>query len=505
MNDLVILKGIDKRFGTLQALSDAAITLRRGRVAAIVGENGAGKSTLAKIIAGILPRDAGDLLVDGIPVGSWSRRQAIATGIGFVPQALSFVPTLSIIENHLLPGKGLRLDRRKARLELEEAAAEMDVLLDFATPVERLSLAERQLGEIVAAVAAGARILLLDEPTSALGPVEVDRLIRTIRRLAVAGTTIGLVTHRIAEVMDGADQITVLRGGKVMLDGETAGLDPDAVARLMVGERDRSKPVLSSVTTDWKRLEVGDLVVGDADQTLLDKVSFAIRQGEILAVAGVSGASQPALAEAVAGLRPIVSGRIEVDGIDIAGDPFRAVQAGLAFVPENRAEGVVANLTIAENASLLPLADAGFHHLGLRRPEAERVAGMRVIADFDVRPPDPRVTGAALSGGNQQKLLVGRELARKPGVIVAHGPTQGLDLAAAAAIRAALAAAAAKGAAILVISADLDELLELGHRMIVLTNGRIAAEFDLSNGAAAIDMTALGQAMTGLNALETTT
>jgi general nucleoside transport system ATP-binding protein len=499
VTDLVILTGIDKRFGTLQALANVSITLRRGRVAAIVGENGAGKSTLAKIIAGILPRDAGDLVIDGVPVRSWSRRQAIAAGIGFVPQALSFVPTLSIVENHLLAGKGLRLDRRKARLELEAAAAEMDVDLDFGIPVERLSLAERQLGEIVAALAAGARILLLDEPTSALGPMEVDRLTRTLRRLAAAGTTIGLVTHRIAEVMDGADAITVLRGGKVVLDGETAGLDPDAIARLMVGERDRSKPVLASVTTDWTRLVVKDIAIRDADQTLLDNVSFSIRQGEILAVAGVSGASQPALAEAVAGLRPLSSGRIEVDGVDISGDPFRAIKAGLAFVPENRAEGIVGSLTVAENASLLPPVDDGFRTFGLRRPDAERAAGNRVIADFDVRPPDPRATGAALSGGNQQKLLVGRELARQPGVIVAHGPTQGLDLAAASTIRAALAEAAARGAAILVISADLDELLELGHRMIVLTNGRVAAEFDLSED---IDLTALGQAMTGLNALE---
>jgi ABC-type uncharacterized transport system ATPase subunit len=330
--------------------------------------------------------------------------------------------------------------------------------------------------------------------------VEVDRLIGTIRRLAEAGTTIGLVTHRIAEVMDGADRITVLRGGRVVLDAASAGLEPDAVARLMVGERDRSKPVLSSVTTDRERLKVSDLVVRDADRTLLDKVSFAVRWGEILAVAGVSGASQPALAEAVAGLRAIASGRIEMDGIDIADDPSRAVRAGLAYVPENRAEGVVSHLTIAENASLLPAGQAGLHGLGLRRPTAERAAAMRIIADFDVRPPDPRAMSGGLSGGNQQKLLVGRELARKPGVIVAHGPTQGLDLAASAAIRSALAKAAAEGAAILVISADLDELLELGHRMIVLTHGRLAGEFDLSDG---IDMTALGQAMTGLDAPET--
>lgn len=492
----VILKSVDKRFGNLAALSDAAITLRRGHVAAIVGENGAGKSTLAKIIAGILPRDAGEFMIDGTAIGAWSRRQAIAAGIGFVPQSLSFVPTLSIVENHILSGRGLRLDRRSATVELERAAAEMDVTIDFGRPVERLSLAERQLGEIVSALAAGARILLLDEPTSALGPVEVDRLIRTIRKLAAGGTAIALVTHRIAEVMEGADQITVLRGGRVVLDGGTAGLDPDSIARLMVGERDRSKPILSRAITEWERLKVSGLTIREHEQTLIDNISFAVRQGEILAVAGVAGASQPALSEAIAGLRTPISGEISVDGVNVTGEPVLATREGLAHIPENRSEGIVSDLTIAENASLFTRTS---NALRLRRPAAERAQGAEIIRAFDVRPPDPDALGGGLSGGNQQKLLVGRELSRKPGVIVAHGPTQGLDLAASASIRAALAGAAAEGAAVLVISADLDELLELGHRMIVLTNGRIAAEFDLS---APVDMTVLGQAMTGLKSLE---
>lgn len=490
----ISLSNVNKQFGTLRALDAAEITLQAGQVTAIVGENGAGKSTLAKIIAGILPMDAGDFLLDGRTVQSWSRRDAIAAGIGFVPQTLSFVRSLSILENHLLAKSGLRPDRKQARAQLAEAAAEMDVRLDFDVPVGRLSLAERQLGEIVAALADGARVLLLDEPTSALGPLEIDRLIETIRKLAASGKAIGLVTHRISEVMRGADQITVLRAGKVVLAASTAGLAAEEIARLMVGERDRSATPKLTSSSQWERLAITGLSIVEGDSVALDGVSLSVRQGEILAVAGVAGVSQPALAEAIAGLRHAV-GTVLLDGVNITNDPAKAVASGLAFIPENRADGIVPDLSIGENASLFSLKLASFHRFGLRSKAAERARGVEIITGFDVRPPHPSARAGGLSGGNQQKLLVGRELAQNPAVIVAHGPTQGLDLAAAATIRAALVKAAAEGAAVLVISADLDELLELGHRMIVLTHGRLVAEFDLSQP---IDMTAIGQAMAGL-------
>lgn len=496
---LISLSGVNKSFGSLRALDDASIALKAGEVMAIVGENGAGKSTLAKIIAGILPMDAGAFILDGAPVSNWSRRRAIEAGIGFVPQSLSFLKSLSITENHLLAKTGLRLDRKAARAELADAARLMDVSLDLDAPVGRLSLAERQMGEIIAALADGARVLLLDEPTSALGPLEIDRLVAAIRKLAASGASIGLVTHRITEVMRGADRITVLRAGKVVLEGEVAGLAGDDIARLMVGDRDRSARAKTMSDSTWARLAVSDLSLADADATVLDAVSFTVRQGEILAVAGVAGASQSALAEALAGLRPI-RGTVAVDGVEVGGDAVRTAKAGLAFIPENRAEGVAADLTIAENASLFSMAGRAFRRFGSRSRAAERARGAEIIQAFDVRPPDPAARAGGLSGGNQQKLLVGRELAEKPGVIVAHGPTQGLDLAASAAIRGALVKAAVEGAAVVVLSADLDELLEIGHRLVVLTHGRLVAEFDLSGPA---DMAAIGRAMAGLPAQET--
>jgi len=496
----IIARAVTKRFGALTALDQASITLRRGEVSAIVGENGAGKSTLAKIIAGILPADAADIVSDGVAMAAWSRRDAIAAGIGFVPQNLSFIPTLTIVENHLLAEKGWRLQRKAAAAALRRAADDMGVSLSLGAPVEQLSLAERQMGEIVSAVAGGAKILLLDEPTSSLGPVEVRQLIATIRRLCAGGTTIGLVTHRISEVMEGADHITVLRGGRVVLDDGTAGLNADAIARLMVGDRDRRPPARAAVTSAWKRLEVRNLSVKGENQPILADLSFAVRQGEVLAIAGVSGAMQPALAQCLAGLRRPDAGAILFDGDDVTGDPARATRQGLAYIPEDRLEGVAPELLNSENASLLQLGKSGFSRLAMRNRAAERALGETIIADFNVQPPNPDLVSGGLSGGNLQKLLVGRELERQPGVIIAHGPTQGLDLAAAAAIRSAVVKAAAEGAAVLVISADLDELLEMGHRMIVLANGRITAEFDLDTP---VDMTALGQAMIDLPPMET--
>ncbi|WP_137155659.1 ATP-binding cassette domain-containing protein [Rhizobium sp. FKL33] len=496
---LISLSGVNKSFGKLRALEDASIALQAGEVTAIVGENGAGKSTLAKIIAGILPMDAGAFNLDGVAVTNWSRRRAIEAGIGFVPQSLSFLKSLSITENHLLAKAGLRLDRKTTRAELAEAARLMDMSPDFDEPVGRLSLAERQMGEIIAALADGARVLLLDEPTSALGPLEIDRLVAAIRRLAASGTSIGLVTHRITEVLRGADRITVLRAGKVVLDGDVGGLAGEDIARLMVGDRDRSAKEKTTSGSTWTRLQVSDLCVGEGDAGMLDDVSFSVKQGEILAIAGVAGASQPALAEALSGLRSM-RGSVLVDGVDVSGDAARAAEAGLAFIPENRADGVAGDLTIAENASLFAMAGKAFQRFGARRRAAERARGVEIIEAFDVRPPNPEARASGLSGGNQQKLLVGRELAQKPGVIVAHGPTQGLDLAASATIRGALTQAAADGAAVVVLSADLDELLEIGHRLVVLTHGRLVAKFDLSGP---VDMTAIGRAMAGLPAQET--
>ena len=498
---LLSAQAITMRFGAVTALSDVAVELTAGKVRAIVGENGAGKSTLAKILAGIYPPDTGTVLWNGEPVTLSDRRAARDLGIAFVPQNLSFIGTLTLVENHMLAQAGWRLDRDATRAALQAAAAEVSLDIETDRPIETLGLAQRQLGEIVSAIAAGSKVLLLDEPTSALGPREIEALIATMRTLAKKGQAIGLVTHRIEEVMQGADTVTVLRGGELVFDGETAGLDGDSIARLMVGDRNRDRVRLGEIQTDWKRLMVEHLRVERDGQMLIEDIGFTVRQGEILGVAGVSGPMQPALAEALAGLVTPVSGSIKVDGVNIAGQPARARKAGLAYVPEDRTRGVVGGLSTAENASLFRIGQKAMSRFGLLRDrQAETELGADIIRRFDVRPPDPSLDTGGLSGGNQQKLLVGRELNDDPAVVIAHGPAKGLDLSAAAAIRTALVDVAAKGAAVVVISADLDELMEICHRLVVLAGRRISGVFDLSEP---LDMGRLGQAMADAAPLET--
>jgi general nucleoside transport system ATP-binding protein len=487
-------RDIDKSFGTVVALKKAGVTLRAGRVTAIVGENGAGKSTLAKILAGVLQPDRGEVVLDGKPVSFLRRADAINAGIGFVPQALSFISTLTLAENHLIGQSGIVADRAQAQRELAAACAELGVDLPCHVPLERLSLPERQLGEIASAVASGARVLLLDEPTSSLGPFEIERLIASVRRLAGAGTAIGLVTHRITEVLTGADFVAVLRAGIPVFKGSTEGLDADAIARLMVGVEIPAQIKLEP-HTDLVRLSAEDVSVTVDGLRYLQNITFNVRAGEVVGFAGIASNSQTILAEAIIGLRKPNSGRILIDGIDVTGNARKARGCGVAHIPDDRKTGIVPHLTVAENASVFCLRDGGFAWFGIRSRRAEYEHAAKVAERTDVRPRDPALPAMALSGGNQQKLLVGRELDGKAAAVVAHGPTQGLDLSASADIRRRLTEVAAAGAAVLVISADLDEILSMCHRVFVLSLGRITDSFDLTSGPP--DMVRFGRAIGG--------
>ena len=491
---ILAARDIDKSFGPVAALKKAGVTLHAGRVTAIVGENGAGKSTLAKILAGVLQPDGGEVLLDGNLVSFRRRADAIAAGIGFVPQALSFISTLTLAENHLIGRSGLIADRAQAERELAAAFAELGVDLPCHIPLERLSLPERQLGEIASAVATGARVLLLDEPTSSLGPFEIERLIASVRRLAGAGTAIGLVTHRITEVLTGADFVAVLRGGIPVFEGSTDGLDADAIARFMVGAAIPAQTKLPP-HTEIVRLSAEDVSVTVDRVRYLENIAFTIRAGEIVGFAGVASNSQTILAETLTGLRKPSSGRILVDGVDITADPGKAHGCGVAHIPDDRKAGIVPHLTVAENASVFRLRDAGFTRFGMRDRRVEYEHAAKIAERTDVRPRDPTLAAMALSGGNQQKLLVGRELDGKLAVVVAHGPSQGLDISASADIRRRFADVAGTGAAVLVISADLDEILSMCHRVFVLSLGRISDSFDLTSGPP--DMVRFGRAIGG--------
>jgi general nucleoside transport system ATP-binding protein len=485
---------LTKSFGTVQALADADFDLRPGEVHAIVGENGAGKSTLAKIVAGVYQADAGNIAIDGRLTTFRRRQDAITAGIGFLPQTLSLVGALSLVENDLLGQKLLRADLSGARTKLAAAAKRTGISVPLDIPTGKLSLVERQMGELLVALAQDARFLLLDEPTSMLGPREVERLIRCLRDLAAGGVGIGLVTHRIGEVIGSADRVTVLRGGRIIHHGPAGALDAAAIARLMIGERattvhraDARRP------TGGKRLVASELTLIEDDVTILQDVSLSVASGEILAVAGVAGAAQPALSSILAGIREPTKGRVLLGGTNITASAASAVRLGLAYIPDERAAGIVASLSVASNASLLRLSERSFRQAGLRRPNAEMRYGAEICGRFGVRPQVPGMRASGLSGGNQQKLLLGRELDRYPTVIVAHSPTQGLDIAATASIHNVLIEAAMRGAAIVIISADLDELIAVADRILVLGAGKIVDALDLRTEP--FDAMRIGRAM----------
>jgi general nucleoside transport system ATP-binding protein len=321
----------------------------------------------------------------------------------------------------------------------------------------------------------------------------VERLIACMRELASQGTAVGLVTHRIVEVLKGADRVTVLRVGKLVHHGPTKGLTADALAQLIVGERTRDVQRSGLRQRGVPRLKARGLRVEDNNLAVLDDVSIDVGRGEIVGVAGVAGLSQPALAQTLVGIRRPARGSVEIDGSEITGHAARGAQHKVAYVPDTRREALVLDLSIAKNASFLRMHEPGFQRYGLRVAATEDRYGAQICAEFDVRPPRPQLLAAGLSGGNQQKLMVGREIAGEPSVIVAHGPTQGLDLAASAAIRSRLTAAAENGAAVIVISADLDEILTISDRIVVLAAGRITDTIDVRDGK--VDMVRLGRAM----------
>ncbi len=495
---------LDKRYSGNPVLRRARLAVTPGTVHALVGENGAGKSTLVKIIAGVIAGE-GALTVDGraIDLARWDRRAARAAQIGIVQQHGAFAGTLSVVENAVLgaePLAGPLLDLDATAAALAALGKRTGLPIDPRARVDRLSLGAAQRAEIVAALYDGAKLLVLDEPTAVLTPIEVDGLLATLRRIAAEGTAIVLVTHKLDEVRAVADAVTVLRAG-VTVKTFTAHREPPrhdpidvtAIAHAMIGsELPTPTELAAPAETASIALELAGLAVGDD----LRDVALRVRAGEIVGVAGVDGNGQRELVLAIAGLvRHAGAVRIGVRDVSAA-SPAMRLAAGLAHVPEDRHHGgLVLDASVADNLAL------GRRDVtGRFRIDRARVAAFaeQQIRELDIRPPDPTAQTSALSGGNQQKIVIGRELSR-PGLacVVAAQPTRGVDLGAVVKIHDRLRAAAAAGAGVLVVSADLDELLALCHRTVVLLRGRIVGECggDALRSAGARD--AIGALMTG--------
>jgi len=511
------LSGIFKSYGAVPANRGASLDVAAGEIHALVGENGAGKSTLMRMLAGLFPPDAGRIEVNGRDVTGWSTADAIRAGVSMVHQHFMLIPTLTVAENVILgrePMRGWSLDMAKALIEVRTVAEESGFRVNVHERVRDLSVGEAQRVEILKALFRGARILILDEPTAVLSPPEVQELWRVLRSLRESGGTIVLITHKLDEVMAVSDHVTVMRHGETVATMLTTETTPAAIARAMVG-RDvdlvmvssaRRAPPLPSrpsravpggaaplarsplpaaegasrrrptATASLTPLLVQSLTVkGPRRERRVTDVSLSIAPGEILGIAGVEGNGQTELVEAIAGLRAVASGRIALGDRDITTlDVRRRAALGLAHIPEDRQRrGLVLDYSVADN--LILGRQASFAHRPAGRLDRRRIlANARdCLARFDIRPADPALPARALSGGNQQKVIIAREMGGDFSVLLASQPTRGVDVGAVEFIHAQLRAARDAGKAILLVSAELAEILALADRVAVMYRGRI--------------------------------
>ncbi len=483
----VSMRGITKRFPGVVANDHVDFEAAEGEVHALLGENGAGKSTLSNILTGLYRADEGELALWGRPVHLHSPRDALVLGVFMVHQHFRLVSPFTVAENIVLgdhrgEGRTFRLHTRAIERRVEELCGRYGLEVEPRARIWQLSLGEQQRVEILKALYREARILILDEPTAVLTPQEAGALFKTMRAMAEEGRTVVFISHKLHEVMEVADRVTVLRGGRSIATVRRSEATPQSLAALMVGrEVEGLRREQSAGVADEVVFEVEGLwAEGDRGSSAVKDVSLGVRAGEILAVAGVAGNGQRELAEAVTGMRPMSAGSVRVAGRALrSGDPRDAIAAGVAHVPEDRLHtGVAPSLSIASNFVLKSYRNGGVCLGPLLLLGAIRQRAVELIRRYDVKAPGPGAPARNLSGGNLQKLVLAREFSGEPRVLVVASPTRGLDVGAIETVHTYLRAAAADGVGILLISEDLDEILALADRVVVMYEGAIVGEAD---------------------------
>jgi ABC-type uncharacterized transport system ATPase subunit len=492
------LRGITKRFPGVVANDSVDFDLRRGEVHALLGENGAGKSTLMNVLYGLYQPDEGQILMNGEPVRLHSPKDAIGRGIGMVHQHFMLIPVMTVAENIVLATEptqaGFLLDYRAARDRVKELSRSFNFAIDPEARVESITVGQQQRVEILKALYRHADILILDEPTAVLTPQEAGELFEILRTLTREGMSVIFITHKLNEVLEIADRITVLRRGKMIDTVPREGATEEGLARLMVG-RDVllrvDKPPAQPAET---LLSVEDLrVVDDRGLEVVRGVSFDVRAGEIVGIAGVDGNGQSELIDAISGLRRSASGSIKIGGREITGaGPSTILDLGLGHIPEDRQRrGLVLEFSLAENVALHDYDKPPDSRWGWLFPRQLVRRARELLSQFDVRGGGPQTRAAALSGGNQQKVVLAREIGREPSVLIAAQPTRGLDVGAIEFVHRRLVEARNSGKGVLLVSLELEEILSLSDRILVIYEGQIVSEHgaDVSEEQLGIEMT----------------
>jgi simple sugar transport system ATP-binding protein len=496
------MNGIFKVFGETVANNSVDFDLRPGEIHVLLGENGAGKTTLMNILFGHMRPDAGTILVRGQAVDIHSPSDAIAHGIGMVHQHFSLVPSFTVAENVML---GVRKASNPVLRdhEIEDAVAdrgnELQMPINASARVEQLPIDLQQRVEIIKAIYRDATVLILDEPTSLLGPTQITNLLGILSNLRDLGHSIVLVTHKLAEVMEVADRVTVLRRGKRVASMERGSFDERSLARAMTGQDREKLPERTSIGGEGRTpsLVLQDLTVRAArgEAPAIDGLNLSVFPGEILGICGVEGNGQRELVDALMGIIPPWSGSIVVSGNDVTNaTPAARRGAGLGVIPEDRQGlGLVLDMTLAENLAIADVAAGRHRRRGVVQWEDIRKHARRLLEEYDVRPPDPDARAGSLSGGNQQKVVLARELSSRPTVLVADNPTWGLDVGAIDYVHRRLLAMRDAGGAILLITLDLEELYKLADRIAVIYRGQVTLESPTSQ----VDDGDLAMAMAG--------